>query len=139
MASHDINQAESEGFPKDWKVAKIKDLAGKIKAGGTPKRGIPEYWGGNIPFLLIEDITASGLYINKTKETITKEGLKNSSAWIVPINSLLLTMYATIGATAINKIPLTTNQAIISIIPKPNFNVLYGAYCLRYHANRLIA
>jgi membrane protein implicated in regulation of membrane protease activity len=71
------------------------------------------------------------------KEKISKEGLENSSAWIIPENSILLSMYATIGSTAINKIPLATNQAILTIVPKGNLDVLYGAYVLRFNAERL--
>jgi type I restriction enzyme S subunit len=132
-----FKMTELGALPKEWGVVRLIEVAEKMKAGGTPKRGKMEYWGGNIPFVLIEDITNSGLYITKTKERITQEGLENSSAWIVPPNSLLLTMYATIGATAINKIPLATNQAILAIISKSNFNIIYGAYCLKYHAQRL--
>jgi len=124
-------------LPKDWEVVKLGDVAEKMKAGGTPRRGIKEYWNGKIPFVLIEDMTSCGLYLSRTKETITEEGLKNSSAWLVPPNSLLLSMYATIGETAINTIPLATNQAILAIIPKDNFDIVFGAYLLKFNAERL--
>jgi type I restriction enzyme S subunit len=75
--------------------------------------------------------------LSKTKNTITEEGLKNSSAWIVPENSLLLSIYATIGETAINTIPLATNQAILAIIPKGIFDKVFGAYLLKFNAERL--
>jgi len=42
-------------------------------------------------------------------------------------------MYATIGETAINKIEVATNQAILVIIPKPCFNVEFGAYVIKYY------
>lgn len=126
-------------IPEDWEVVKVKDVAKKMKAGGTPRKSVKEYWeNGKIPFVLIEDMTKNNLYIYDTKERITTKGLDNSSAWIVPPNSLLLSMYATIGETAINKIPVATNQAILAIIPNKNFDVVYGAYCLKYHSKRLI-
>jgi type I restriction enzyme S subunit len=46
-------------------------------------------------------------------------------------------MYATIGATAINTIPMATNQAILAIIPKSNFDIIFGAYSLQFHSQRL--
>ncbi len=125
-------------LPEDWKVVRLGEVAKFMKAGGTPKRGEPRFWGGNIPFVLIEDLTSCELYLSKTKETITEEGLKQSSAWIVPPGSLLLSMYATIGETAINTIPVATNQAILAIIPKDNFHVEFGAYLLKYHSRRLV-
>jgi len=137
LQTEEYKQTELGELPKDWEVVKVKEVSEKLKAGGTPSRGKKEYWNGDIPFVLIEDMTATRLLITQTKEKITKKGLENSSAWIVPENSILLSMYATIGSTAINKIPLATNQAIIAIIPKNNFDVLYGAYVLRFNAERL--
>ena len=133
----EYKQTELGLLPKEWKVVRLGDVAEKMKAGGTPRRGIKKYWNGKIPFVLIEDMTSCGLYLSKTKETITEEGLKNSSAWLVPKNSLLLSMYATIGETAINTIPLATNQAILAIIPKDDFDVVFGAYLLKFSAERL--
>ncbi len=124
-------------IPEEWEVVRVKDIAKKMKAGGTPRKGVKEYWNGRIPFVLIEDMTSCELYISTTKETITEKGLKNSSAWLVPPNSLLLSMYATIGETAINTIPLATNQAILAIIPKNNFDVVFGAHLLKFNAERL--
>ena len=125
-------------LPEEWEVVRLGEVAEKMKAGGTPRRSVKEYWGGNIPFVLIEDMTSCNLYLSKTKETITEEGLNSSSAWLVPPNTILLSMYATIGETAINTIPVTTNQAILAIIPKDNFDTVFGAYILKYNDQRLI-
>jgi len=124
-------------LPEEWRVVRLGDVVLKMKAGGTPKRTVNEYWGGQIPFALIEDITHSELYLYSTKRSITEAGLRNSNAWLVPPGSLLLTMYGTIGMTAINVVPLATNQAILAIIPSKDLDVTFAAYALRYHANRL--
>ncbi|HIH36535.1 MAG TPA: hypothetical protein HA232_01340, partial [Methanocellales archaeon] len=111
------SDSQPEGLnspPEEWGVVKVSKVSKKMKAGGTPRRSNKEYWhNGTVPFVLIEDMTSCGLYLDKTKEFVTTKGIENSSAWIVPNNSLLLSMYATIGETAINKIPLATNQAIL--------------------------
>ena len=133
-----LKETEIGMVPEAWDVLRLKDLAEKMKAGGTPSRKEPKYWGDDIPFVLIKDMTSCGLYLSNTKEKITEDGLKDSNTWIVPPNSLLLSMYATIGETAINTIPLTTNQAILAIIPKSNFDIVFGAYLIKFHANRLI-
>ena len=124
-------------IPEDWEVVRLGDAASYLKAGGTPRRSIKKYWGGSIPFVRIGDITAVNKYIYTTKGMITEEGLKNSSAWLVPENSVLLSMYASIGEAAITKIPLATNQAILAIIPKENVDVEFLFYCLKYHGKRL--
>jgi len=107
-------------FPKDWNVRKLKDVIIKAKSGGTPRRNVPEYWNGNIPFAKAQDITKSDKYLYNTEEFITEKGLENSNAWIVPKDSLLLTIYGSIGFVAINKISVATNQQIIGIIPNKN-------------------
>ena len=55
-------------------------------------------------------------FINKTIDTITELGLKNSNAWMVPSNSILFSIYASIGKVRINQIPLVTHQGILGII-----------------------
>ncbi|ACV24593.1 restriction endonuclease subunit S [Methanocaldococcus fervens] len=115
------NFKEIDGLrvPEDWDVVELKDVCKKIKAGGTPKTSVKEYYeSGTIPFVKIEDITNSNKYLTYTKVKITEKGLNNSNAWIVPKNSVLFAMYGSIGETAINKIEVATNQAILGIIPK---------------------
>jgi len=116
----EFKDTEIGKIPKNWEVKKLKDVIIKAKSGGTPRRNIPEYWNGNIPFAKAQDITKSDKYLCNTEEFITKKGLENSNAWIVPENSLLLTIYGSIGFVAINKIPVATNQAIVGIIPNKN-------------------
>ena len=115
----------------------MDDLAVKLKAGGTPSRKNKAYFGGDIPFVLIDDMTSSGVYLNSTKETISRQGLDACSAWIVPENTVLLSMYATIGATVITTFPVATNQAILAIIPHENCDREYLSFCLQAHKAHL--
>jgi len=134
-----FKETELGALPEEWEVVRLGDVVEKMKAGGTPRRSEKRFWGGSIPFIMIEDLTKSNLYIKDAREYITEEGLEKSNAWIVPPNSLLLSMYATIGETAINLIPVATNQAILGIIPKKHrLNVEFGAYLLKFHAKRLL-
>lgn len=120
-------------LPQGWRWAKLREVALTLKAGGTPSRSVSDYWGGEIPFVKIEDITASNGWLMATQERINEAGLRNSSAWLVPGNSVLLTMYASVGVVAINAIPVATNQAIIALVPKREMvseKFLY--YALKY-------
>jgi len=121
---------------RGWTTTKIVEVASKMKAGGTPSRSYPKYWQGEIPFVLIEDMTNTERYLIETQEHISKLGLQSSSAWMVPDNTILLSMYATLGKVVINKIPVATNQAILGIIPtKVDRDFLY--YLLQFSADRL--
>ena len=84
-----------------------------IQSGGTPARSKQEYWNGSIPWVKISDLNSKYLY--STDEFISEEGLKNSSAKIFPENSILFTIFATLGEVAILKNPAATNQAIAGI------------------------
>lgn len=133
-----MQETELGPLPEEWRVVRLGEVAEYMRSGGTPRRSEPRYWGGEIPFVLIGDMTLCGLYLDSTREKITLEGLNHSSAWLVPPKSLLLSMYATIGETCVNLISVATNQAILAIIPKPIFYPEFGAYLLKAHADRLI-
>jgi type I restriction enzyme S subunit len=116
-------------FP-DWEEKKLGDLSFKAQSGGTPKSTIKEYYNGDIPFLSISDMTSQGKYLNQTARSITNEGLKNSSSWIVPSNSLIYSMYASVGFVSINKIPIATSQAVMNIILKKEYDLEFVYYYL---------
>ena len=118
-------------IPQEWKVKQLA-LLGKMFSGGTPSTDKEEYWGGNIMWCTPSDITSiSSKYINNTKDRITAMGLKNSSAILLPINSIIVCTRATIGAAAITQVELSTNQGFKNIKPeKCNTEWLYYSMIL---------
>ncbi|OHA45786.1 MAG: hypothetical protein A3G61_02950 [Candidatus Taylorbacteria bacterium RIFCSPLOWO2_12_FULL_49_67] len=105
-----------QNIPKGWRKASLESLATKLKTGGTPTSTNKNFYGGNIPFVKIDDMTTSGKYLSSTISSLSNEGLENSSAWIVPKGSILYSIYATVGEVSINSIDAATNQAIMGII-----------------------
>lgn len=105
-------------IPGDWEIKKIKDI-GEVSSGGTPDTSKPKYWNGDINWCTPTDITAlKNKFLGDTKTKITEEGLKNSSAKILPPNSIIVCTRATIGKAAINTVQMSTNQGFKNIIPK---------------------
>ncbi len=92
-----------------WRNYTLGDL-GAWGSGGTPSSKETRYYGGDIPWLIIRDLN-DGLVLHAAN-SITKEGLENSSAKIVPPNTLLIAMYGSIGKLGITGIQCATNQAI---------------------------
>ncbi|MEZ8765667.1 restriction endonuclease subunit S [Vibrio alginolyticus] len=92
----------------EWKT--LGDVTTKWYSGGTPKAGNPEYYeGGHIPWLRTQEVKFTD--ISETEVKITPAALKNSSAKWIPENCVIIAISgATAGRSAINKIPLTTNQ-----------------------------
>ena len=122
--------------PDGWKVRTIKDIA-KVTSGGTPSRTIPTYWGGNIPWVRTTEVQNCIIYEDDVQEFITDEGLRNSSAKLVPANTILLAMIGqgkTRGQTALLTFEATTNQNCAAIIcnndqePEFYFNYLLSQY-----------
>lgn len=101
----------------------IQELTSVI-SGGTPNRNNPKYWdGGTIPWVKTTELHNN--VIDDTEEKITGAGLENSSAKIVPPNSILIAMYGqgkTRGMTAYLKCQATTNQACACILPSEKIN-----------------
>ena len=101
---------------KDGVIFRFKNLYLKAKEGGTPDTKKNQYYiNGTIPFVKIKDLDRK--YLNKTESFINNDGLSNSSAWLIPSNSILLSNGATIGRVSINAIPVSTKQGILGIIP----------------------
>ena len=99
-----------------YPVSKISDIA-DTSSGGTPNRGMIEYYNGEIPWVKSGELK-DGL-IAKCGEYITAAGLKNSSAKLFPKGTLLVAMYgANIGKTGVLDFDATTNQAVCAIFPK---------------------
>jgi type I restriction enzyme S subunit len=113
-------------FSGDWKSVKLGSVA-DMNSGGTPKSNVDDYYGGEIPWVSIADMTKHGKWIVSTEKYLTAQGLENSSARIYPKNSVLYAMYASIGECSIAKVPLSSSQAILGIKPKAplNFEFLY--------------
>lgn len=104
-------------IPSDWEVKKIKEI-GDVSSGGTPDTTNAKFWNGNINWCTPTDISAlTNKYLGETITKITEEGLKNSSAKILPLNSVIVCTRATIGKAAINTVPMSTNQGFKNIVP----------------------
>ena len=97
---------------KDWKEYKLEDVCKRIASGGTPLTSKKEYYeNGTIPWLKTTEVNKEIIWAIDT--FITEEGLKNSSAKLIPANSIIVAMYGdggTAGKAALTKIPLTTRN-----------------------------
>ena len=122
--------------PNGW--SRLDTLFSKGKAGGTPTSTNKEYYNGEIPFLSINDITKQGKYVRYTENHLSQSGLENSSAWVVPKYSLIMSMYASVGLVTINEIPITTSQAMFAMQLKDKDLLDYLYYYLSYFKYRYI-
>ncbi|PRF36794.1 restriction endonuclease subunit S [Burkholderia multivorans] len=120
------------GFEGEWTVKRLDQLA-NIRSGGTPSTTVSRFWDGGIPWCTPTDITrlGGGKYLLDTSRQITSEGLSNSSAELIPANSVVMTSRATIGECAINLKPVTTNQGFKNFVPFEDTDVNFLYYLLQ--------
>jgi type I restriction enzyme S subunit len=74
--------------PKGWDLSKVESVCLKILGGGTPRKSNEEYFTGNIPWVTPKDMKK--LYINDSKIKITEKAVADSSAQLIPKNSILM-------------------------------------------------
>ena len=112
-----------------WEQRKFEDLYDYASEGGTPDTNNPAFYeGGKIPFVKIEDTVEK--YIDSPKSYITEEGMNHSSAWLIPKGNVIFTNGATVGNVAINRLPVTTKQGILGIIPSKKVTSEFLFYLL---------
>lgn len=111
-------------FSGEWNKYTINDLA-TVVGGGTPDTTVKSYWGGDIQWFTPSEI-GKNKYVDFSKRTITRDGLDNSSAKLLPLHTILLGSRATVGECSIASNECTTNQGFQSLIAKQcNIDFLY--------------
>ena len=124
--------------PDGWTSRRLLECADRITSGGTPKIGRADYYGGKIPFLKIDDLTQTrGLYLRSANTSITEKALAETAAKLYPANTVLVTMYGTIGAVGITAVPMAANQAIGAFLDLKGVAPDFLAYLLSREAPAL--
>ncbi|MED4344125.1 restriction endonuclease subunit S [Heyndrickxia coagulans] len=112
----DYKESEVGKIPVHWEIRQLSEI-GEIVSGGTPNTKIEEYWNGNIPWITPKDLSGfTDRYIYSGERNITELGLENSSAKLLPRNTVLFSSRAPIGYVALAGDNLATNQGFKSII-----------------------
>ena len=127
-----MNREQELGWtlPNSWVWTKLSAL-GDTVSGGTPSTREPTYWTDEINWITPADLTAySAKTINRGTKSISRIGLANSSAKVMPAGSVHFSTRAPIGYVVISSEPLATNQGFKSLIPAPGIFNEYVYYYL---------
>lgn len=126
----------------EWRESTLGSFCSRVITGGTPDTKVSAYYqGGTIPWVKTKEVNYKSIVA--TESFITQDGLDNSSAKMIPINSIIVAMYGqgdTAGRVAINKIPVCTNQACCNLVidkNKADYRFIY--YVLSNSYNELVA
>lgn len=116
--------------PDGWAWTPLSSVA-QLESGHTPSRKHPEYWDGDIPWIGIKDATENhGRTILDTHQHVTKLGLENSSARLLPANTVCLSRTASVGFVVVMGRPMATSQDFVNWVCGPNIDPHYLKYVL---------
>lgn len=116
--------------PKGWQWTPLSSVA-RLESGHTPSRRHPEYWGGDIPWIGIRDATGNhGRVIHDTMEHTNALGIENSSARILPANTVCLSRTASVGYVVVTGREMATSQDFVNWICSDDLNPHFLKYIL---------
>lgn len=96
-------------------MTKLGDIC-KFQSGGTPAKGEPSYYNGSIPWITTIALNGRIIGSENAVDWITDKAIENSAAKIVPSDSIMVGTRVGVGKVAINSVPMSTSQDIISLI-----------------------
>ena len=103
----------------------------KLESGHTPSRKHPDYWDGGIPWIGIKDATENhGRTLSDTYQHVSELGLKNSSARLLPENTVCLSRTASVGFVVVMGRQMATSQDFVNWVCGPNIEPHYLKYVL---------
>lgn len=120
--------------PKHWVTGNIRRFA-EMHTGHTPSRSVPEYWEHcDIPWFTLADVwqlREGRTHVTQTKERISKLGLDNSAAELLPVGTVLLSRTASVGFVGIASVEMATSQDFWNWVCGPRLRPEYLLYYLR--------
>ncbi len=117
-----------------WPMVELGHLV-TITGGGTPDRGEPAYWGGNISWATVKDLI--DVTLDHTQESITPDGLAHSAANVVPAGTVIAATRMALGKTVIATIDMAINQDLKALSCKPALNARYLLHFLNSKADQI--
>ena len=123
------NEKLNREIPEGWEVNKIVNIEPNIITGKTPSTSRPEYFGGDIPFVTIDDIRATR-FVRMSARTLTDIGASTQSKKYLPYGSLMCSCIGTVGVMGFCGCVLQTNQQINSIVFTNYRNAQYLFFAL---------
>ena len=112
-------------IPESWRVCSAETIF-KINIGKTPPRKEQQWFtninNGNVKWISISDLGSNEIFIEDSKEYLTKEAISKFNIIVVPEDTILVSFKLTVGRVGISNCELTTNEAVARFyLPKSYF------------------
>lgn len=112
-----VQDIDPDNLPDGWRMGTIEEFCKEVRSGGTPNRSNSRYWNSaEVPWLKSGEVQNN--IILSAEEYISNEGLANSSAKLIPADSVIMAMYGggTVGNVGYLAFETSTNQACCNMI-----------------------
>jgi type I restriction enzyme S subunit len=130
----------TETIPPGWRRFSLKEVADLV-GGGTPDRSVPRYFGGDVSWVTPTDLPPIGEVreLGEVEETISEEGLRNSSARLLSPGTVLFSSRASIGKIAVTNRSCATNQGFTNFLPRDGtVDPWFLAYYLCHSTSQIV-
>lgn len=119
-------------IPTGWKWVAVGAVVNAHIGGGTPSKNNPRYWNGDIFWASVKDIGKSK-FVDSTIDTITDDGLSNSSSNLIEPGHLIVVTRMGLGKISVNRVPLAINQDLRALAVSSLINIDYCYLFFRTH------
>ena len=131
VAEHMVDGADKRKLPEGWRWARLEAVC-KVVSGSTPRTGVSEYWGGDIPWVTPTDLgRLDRPVLAATERRITAAGLASCAAQVVPPGTVIMSSRAPIGHLAVAEVACCTNQGCKSFVPTESVDTWYLYFALK--------
>lgn len=120
----------------DWKTGTLGQYLDRAAGGGTPARDNPEFWGGSIPWVSVKDITKGR---ELPQETITPEGLSNSSSRLIAAGTNIIATRMAVGSVMRYDVDVAINQDLLALTPSVQLDPDFLYHWLNLNAEKFLA
>ena len=124
-----VPRVRFEGFTEPWEQRTVNSVADTFSGGGTPSTTNSGYWNGDIPWLQSSDVTEHDVTGVNLRKHITNVGLCNSSAKLIPANSIAIVTRVGVGKLSVVPFDYSTSQDFLSFSDL-DVDIWFGAYAL---------
>jgi len=132
-----VDGIDKENLPEGWRMGTLGEYCLEMKSGGTPSRSNHDFWNSH-DYRWLKTGEVHNNIIFDTEEYISEDGLKGSSAKLIPSNSVIMAMYgATAAQVAFLNCETTTNQACCNMICRNKLDASFLYFHLLYNQNNI--
>ncbi len=111
----DFEESDQGEIPAGWRESPFAETV-EITGGGTPKTSTPEYWGGDVPWFSVADAADERTpWCIYTTRRITKLGVTESAAVVVPERTTIISARGTVGRIVLTGVPMAFNQSCYAL------------------------